>query len=205
MNDMKLVIATRNRQKLNEITAIFQLPQLEIVSAFDYPDLPDVVEDGDTFEENAVKKARVLALATGCWALADDSGLEVDALGGAPGVYSARFAGEEKDDRANNTQLLSKLQDQDNRGARFRCVVALASPSGETRRVEGRCEGTIAESERGDGGFGYDPVFIPEGHTQTFAELEPAEKHAVSHRGKALRAAHEKWGDMLASHPAEWP
>ncbi|OQA28950.1 MAG: Non-canonical purine NTP pyrophosphatase [Verrucomicrobia bacterium ADurb.Bin345] len=202
---MKLVIATRNRHKLDEIRAIFHQPALEIVSAFDFPEIPDVVEDGTTFEANALKKAVTLATATGCWALADDSGLEVDALSGEPGVYSARYAGEPVSYKANNEKLLANLEVAGDRTARFRCVIALSSPSGVARTVEGSCEGTIGLEERGEGGFGYDPVFIPEGHTLTFAELEPEAKHAISHRGRALRAAAELWGAMLEQHPADWP
>ena len=194
---MKLVIATRNKHKLEEIRAILSVPRLEIVSALDFPEVPDVVEDGETFEANAIKKAVALATATGLWALADDSGLEVDALGGAPGVYSARYAGEPASYPANNQKLLKNLAQARNRRARFRCVIALASPSGDVRTVDGRCEGAIAFEERGAGGFGYDPLFIPDGHTRTFAELEPAAKHAISHRGRALRKAQEEWGVLL--------
>ena len=202
---MKLVIATRNRHKLDEIRAILHQPSLEIVSAFDFPDIPDVVEDGATFEANAVKKAVTLATATGCWALADDSGLEVDALSGEPGVYSARYAGEPVSYKANNEKLLANLETVGDRTARFRCVIALSSPSGAARTVEGSVEGTIGFEERGTGGFGYDPVFIPEGHTLTFAELEPEAKHAISHRGRALRVAAERWGRMLEQYPPDWP
>ena len=194
---MKLVIATRNKHKLEEIREIFHIPGLEVVSAFDFPDVPDVVEDGETFEANAIKKAVTLAKATGLWALADDSGLEVDALNGAPGVYSARYAGEPVDYKANNRKLLQELQDAPNRSARFRCVIALSNPAGETRVVDGRCEGTIGFEERGDKGFGYDPLFIPEGHTVTFAEMDAAAKHAISHRGRALRSAAAQWAPLL--------
>lgn len=202
---MKLVIATRNKHKLEEIRAIFQHPALEIVSAFDFPDIPDVIEDGSTFEANAVKKAVELATATGLWALADDSGLEVDELNGEPGVYSARYAGEPVSYKANNEKLLAALEAVGDRTARFRCVIALSSPSGVARTVEGSCEGSVGFEERGEGGFGYDPLFVPEGYEQTFAELAPEDKHAISHRGNALRAAAEQWGEMLARDPADWP
>lgn len=202
---MKIVIATRNRHKLTEILEILSVPHLEVQSALDFPDVPDVVEDGATFEANAVKKAVALARATGLWALADDSGLEVDALGGAPGVYSARYAGEPVSYPANNRKLLNEMKHEKNRRARFRCVIALSSPSGRAHTLEGRCEGVIAREERGTHGFGYDPVFVPEGHTQTFGELEGAVKHGISHRGRALRKAAEAWGDMLATNPADWP
>ena len=208
---MKLVIATRNKHKLEEIREILGKPAphqrmlrvhgtgqgLDVVSAFDFPDVPDVVEDGETFEANAIKKAVTLAKATGLWALADDSGLEVDALNGEPGVYSARYAGEPVSPPANNRKLLAALKNVTNRKARFRCVVALSSPSGETRVVDGRCEGTIGFEERGSKGFGYDPLFIPDGHTVTFAEMDGAAKHAISHRGRALRRAAEEWGAVL--------
>lgn len=194
---MKLVIATRNKHKLEEIREIFHIPWLEVVSAFDFPDVPDVVEDGETFEANAIKKAVTLAKATGLWALADDSGLEVDALNGAPGVYSARYAGEPVDYKANNRKLLAELRTATDRSARFRCVIALSNPAGETRVVDGRCEGTIGFEERGEKGFGYDPLFIPEGHTVTFAEMDAAAKHAISHRGRALRRAAAEWAERL--------
>ncbi len=202
---MKLVIATRNKHKLEEIREIFRIPELEIVSALDYPDVPDVVEDGTTFEANAIKKAVTLAKATGLWALADDSGLEVDALNGEPGVYSARYAGEPASYPANNRKLLKALANSENRRARFRCVIALSGPDGRTRTVDGRCEGAIGFEERGQNGFGYDPLFIPDGHRQTFAELESGAKHAISHRGRALRKAQEEWGAMLSLGLAEWP
>lgn len=202
---MKLVIATRNQHKLEEIRAIFHVPGLEVASALDFPDVPDVVEDGVTFESNAIKKAVTLARATGLWAMADDSGLEVDALGGAPGVYSARYAGEPVSYKANNEKLLRELAAAPSRAARFRCVIALSDPAGRAETVEGRCEGAIASAERGAGGFGYDPLFIPEGHRQTFSEMPSAAKNAISHRGRALAKAADAWGRMLARAPAGWP
>jgi XTP/dITP diphosphohydrolase len=154
------------------------------------------VEDGETFQDNAMSKARVIAKATGEVALADDSGLEVDVLCGAPGVHSARFAGGDlprgrERDRANYEKLLSLLEgvEDANRTARFRCVVALADPSGRGESVEGVCEGKIGFAPDGCGGFGYDPVFIPLGHTRSFAALPQDVKNAVSHRALALRAA----------------
>jgi XTP/dITP diphosphohydrolase len=202
---MKIVIATRNKHKLEEIRAIFHQPKLELVCALDYPDVPDVAEDGETFEANAIKKAVSLAKATGLWSLADDSGLEVDALGGAPGVYSARYAGEPVSYPANNRKLLKELEQNPNRSARFRCVIALSSPDGKARTVDGRCEGVIAHEERGKQGFGYDPLFIPDGFSKTFAEMDADSKNAISHRGRALQKAMETWGAMLASNPARWP
>ncbi|MBN1269216.1 MAG: XTP/dITP diphosphatase [Kiritimatiellae bacterium] len=201
---MKLVLATRNPHKLREIREIFALPGLEIVSALDFPDVPEVVEDGDTFQENAIKKAMVLAMATKHWALADDSGLEVDALGGEPGVRSARFAGEPVDYEANNRRLLELLKDESNRRARFRCVLALSSPGGRVQIVEGTCEGTITREARGSSGFGYDPLFVPDGYSRTFAEMDAAEKNKLSHRARALEKAREKWGGILGGEGQEW-
>lgn len=202
---MKLVIATRNKHKLEEIKAIFDFAGLEVVSALDYPEIPEVVEDGQTFEANAIKKAFTLAMKTGTWALADDSGLEVDALNGAPGIYSARYAGEPVDYDANNKKLLRELKEKNDRKARFRCVMALSSPRGRAQVVEGVCEGHIIDEERGDKGFGYDPVFIPEGHERTFAEMAADEKNSMSHRARALTRAVEVWGQLLADLPEDWP
>jgi len=192
---MKLLIATRNAGKLREIRAILDLPGVEIVGADEVPGLPDVVEDRDTFEGNATKKAVELAAASGLLTLADDSGLEVDALGGEPGVYSARYAGEPSNDAANNSKLLAALDGVAHRTARFRCAIALATPDTKSATVDGRCEGRIGLEPRGDGGFGYDPLFIPDGHDQSFGELDPDVKHSISHRGAALAAAKAAWWD----------
>ena len=198
---MKLVIATRNKHKLEEIRAIFSPDTLELASALDFPDIPDVVEDGLTFEDNAIKKALTLARATGCWALADDSGLEVEALDGRPGVYSARYAGEPADYEANNRKLLAELKGQSDRRARFRCVVALADPSGKSRVVQGRCDGTIIDRSRGRAGFGYDPLFVPDGYTETFAEMSAELKNRISHRARALAEAKQAWSLFLNPEP----
>lgn len=190
----QMLVATRNRKKLAEILAILDLPEMELLSIDDFSgDLPEVEEDGDTFAANAIKKAVTLARCSNLLTLADDSGLEVDALDGAPGVYSARYAGEPCNDAANNHKLLEVLAGVDNRRARFRCVIALALPDGRTATVEGFCEGCIAPGPSGSGGFGYDPLFIPEGYTHTFAELGGDVKHRISHRGAALRAAVTAW------------
>ena len=194
---MRLLIATRNRHKLEEIRAILSVPGLELVGADEVPGLPEVEEDAPTFEGNAVKKARTLAQASGCWTLADDSGLEVDALGGAPGVTSARYAGPATSTPANNAKLLRELAGVADRRARFRCVLALCSPEGRAWTVEGRCEGQILEAPRGANGFGYDPLFVPEGREQTFAELPAGVKNGMSHRGQALQRAVAEWGGML--------
>lgn len=200
---MKLVIATRNPNKLEEIRAIFRINTLELIDLRSYPDLPPVEEDGTTFEENARKKANEAAFATQEWALADDSGLAVEALNGAPGVLSARYAGEPPDYGANNTKLLAELAGQMNRAAVFHCVIALSSPDGTARTVQGACRGTITQAPRGRAGFGYDPIFVPEGHTRTFAELEPQHKNAISHRAVALRLAASQWATILrAGNPA---
>jgi len=190
---MKLVIATRNAHKLEEIRAIFDFKNLEVLSAFDFPEIPDVVEDGNTLEANAIKKAVEIAKATGCWAMADDSGLEVDALAGAPGVYSARYAGEPCSYTANNDKLLRELSDKDDRSARFRTVVALSDPEGNVKTVSGECPGRIIEELRGTNGFGYDPLFVPEGYSETFAELDSEVKNRISHRARALHKAHDAW------------
>ncbi|MBN2702856.1 MAG: XTP/dITP diphosphatase [Pontiellaceae bacterium] len=194
---LKLVIATRNAHKLEEIQAIFDFANLEVLSAFDFPDIPDVIEDGETLEENATKKATEIAAATGCWTLADDSGLEVDALDGAPGVYSARYAGEHVSYADNNVKLLRELADKEDRSARFRTVIALSDPEGNVKLVSGECAGTIIEEGRGANGFGYDPLFVPNGYSETFAELSSEVKNRISHRANALQKAHEAWSEFL--------
>ena len=198
---MKILLATHNRHKIDEIREIFADFPIDFLSAADVPNLPEPVEDGDTFEANARKKAVELAQASGMWALADDSGLEVDALGGAPGVHSARYAGEPCNHARNNDKLLAALADvpPEKRTARFRCVAALASPDGDVRTVSGFCPGHIATERHGAAGFGYDPLFIPEGETQTFAELGPEIKNSMSHRGRAMARAKAEWGPLLRS------
>ncbi len=192
---MQLLIATRNAHKLVEIRAILELPGIVIVGADAFANLPDVVEDRDTFDGNATKKAVELAAASGLLTLADDSGLEVDALDGAPGVYSARYAGEPSDDTANNCKLLAALDRVTDRTARFRCAMALATPDGRSQTVDGRCEGRIGFEPRGCEGFGYDPLFIPNGYDESFGELAADVKHSISHRGAALAAAKAAWWD----------
>jgi len=202
---MKLLIASRNPHKLAEIRAIFKLPGMEIVGAHEIEGLPEIIEDGRTFHANAVKKAVSLAMLTKLWTLADDSGLEVEALNGAPGVYSARFAGEPANYVANNVKLLSLLETQENRAARFICVVALASPSGRAQIVEGVCRGRILRESRGEQGFGYDPLFAPDSHAQTFAQMDAALKNEISHRALALKQAMQTWSDLLGRAAADWP
>jgi len=194
---MKLLVATRNRHKLEEIRAIFRMDSLELLAASDIEGLPEVEEDGDTFEANAIKKAATMARESGLWTLADDSGLEVDALDGEPGVRSARYAGEPADYQANNDKLLRELGDSSNRRARFRCVIALSDPRGECRTVSGSCEGSIIDAPRGEAGFGYDPLFVPEGYDVTFAEMDAESKNRISHRGKALERAQKEWEGLF--------
>ncbi|MCL1856160.1 MAG: RdgB/HAM1 family non-canonical purine NTP pyrophosphatase [Kiritimatiellaeota bacterium] len=185
---MKVVIASGNRHKVEEICTILAAPGREFLCMADFPSLPEVVEDGVTFSENALKKARAIAEATGLWALGDDSGLEVDALGGAPGVFSARYAGTHGDDAANIAKLLAELGGRADRGAQFHCALALVAPDGRHWEVSGICRGAIVAECRGAGGFGYDPLFVPDGHERTFAELSASEKNAISHRFRALSA-----------------
>ena len=185
---MLLVLATKNRGKIREIQKILEMPGLEFRSLSDYPYIPEVVEDGPTFLDNALKKAELTALATGEWTLADDSGLEVDALEGAPGVYSARFAGEGATDEANYRKLLSLMAGvpDNGRGARFVCTMVLFSPEGDRKQAQGNCAGTVTRAPRGEHGFGYDPVFFVPEYEKTMAELPPEEKNRISHRARAL-------------------
>jgi XTP/dITP diphosphohydrolase len=184
-----LVLATRNRKKREEIAEILGDLSLELADLTRFPQAPEVVEDGDTFEANAWKKAVEVARALGQWTLGEDSGLVVPALKGRPGVFSARYAGKQGDDEANNDKLLAELAPlpEDHRAAYYVCTAALADPSGDVKAVvEGRCHGIIVKERRGTGGFGYDPLFlIPEYH-QTFGELSSRIKHALSHRARAL-------------------
>jgi XTP/dITP diphosphohydrolase len=188
----RLVLATRNAHKITELHAILASAGLDVdlVGADAYPDVPDVKETGTTFAANALLKAHALAHATGLPAIADDSGLCVDVLGGAPGIFSARWSGTHGDDRANLELLLAQLSDIDDahRGAHFACAAALALPDGTERVIEGQLLGTLRHTPVGDGGFGYDPILQPLGDTRTCAELTPDEKNAISHRGNAFRA-----------------
>lgn len=181
-----LVVATRNKNKLREFREILKDLQIEILSLDDFGPTPEAIEDGETFDENAYKKAIHTAKILGLPAIADDSGLVVEALDGAPGVYSARFAGANATDNENCDKLLNALQGVDNRRAYFQCVLSIAVPSGPALTYEARCNGIIIDEKRGDNGFGYDPIFYFEELGKTFAELSSEEKHRVSHRGKAL-------------------
>ncbi len=189
---MKVLVASRNPKKLEEMQRILRehLDQVAVLGLDDVAPYDEPVEDQPTFEGNALLKARAGALATGLPSLADDSGLCVDALNGMPGVLSARWSGPPRSDERNNELLLAQLGDvpDERRTAHFTCAVALVLPDGTERVVEGRMDGRIIREQRGSGGFGYDVLFHADGHEATTAELSPAEKDAVSHRGKALRA-----------------
>jgi XTP/dITP diphosphohydrolase len=197
---MEIVLATRNKKKIEEIKRITADLPVTILSLDNFPNCPETVEDKDTFEENAVKKAVEVCQCTGKLSLADDSGLEVDALNGAPGVYSARYAGGTSvNDVRNYEKLLAEIKDvpDDKRGAQFVCCIALSFPDGTVKTFFGCTKGSISRVPRGKTGFGYDPVFIPEGNKRTFAEMTGSEKDSLSHRGKAL----EKLTDFLHSQP----
>lgn len=197
---MLLVLGTRNKKKRVEIAEILGDLGFELGDLTAWPDLPDVDETGDTFEANARLKATAFATGTGHWALGEDSGLVVPALGGAPGVYSARYAGIQGDDAANNAKLLADLaaMTDDQRDAYYVCTAALADPAGRVHAVvEGRCHGRILREPRGTGGFGYDPLFEIREYHRTFGELSAAVKHALSHRGRALTRLRPVLRDLL--------
>lgn len=185
---MKLLVATKNAGKLREIENLFAERGIEVYGLDSLPTLPDVVEDGDSFTANARKKALEVAAAAGCLTLADDSGLVVPALDGAPGIFSARYAGENANDQQNNRRLIDELVSvaQEERNAHFCCVIALADPQGRCRTFEGQLHGRLLDRLRGDQGFGYDPLFLVPEYGQTLAELPLEIKNRISHRGKAL-------------------
>ena len=182
-----VVLATHNRHKLVELQRILDGAPIKLVSGLDL-DVPDVEETGETFADNALLKARACVEATGLPSIADDSGLVVDALGGAPGVRSARYAGEGADDDANLRLVLDRVGAATERAARFVCVAALVTPDGREVTEDGVMEGVLTDAPRGGGGFGYDPIFIATGKQRTNAELTPDQKDAISHRGAAFRA-----------------
>jgi XTP/dITP diphosphohydrolase len=189
----KLLLATRNKGKIEEFRRILeaQAPgEIELVGLEQYPDLHDVVEDGQTFQENALKKAREMCEGSGIPAIADDSGLCVDFLDGAPGIFSARWAGSHGDDIANTAKVLEQMKgvSDENRGAHFTCVAALYLPDGRSHCEEAEFHGSILRVPVGDHGFGYDPIFCPQGYSISSAEMSAHEKDAISHRGKSLRA-----------------
>ena len=189
----ELVLASGNKGKLAEFQRLLEGLDVQIHSMKEYPEIGEIVEDGSTFAENALIKARAVCKATGKPAMADDSGLAVDALNGAPGIYSARFAGEQRSDADNNAKVLQLLEgvEDGKRTARFFCVIAIVLPDGREYTAEGTCEGTILRALRGEGGFGYDPLFYVESLDKTFAELTMEEKNRISHRGHANRKAVE--------------
>jgi XTP/dITP diphosphohydrolase len=196
---LKIILATRNKGKVEELIHLLEGLPVSITSLADHPEVPEVVEDGETFRDNARKKAREVTSATGAWTLADDSGLAVKALDGRPGVYSARYAGKNGDHQANNEKLLAEMKDvpDGERQAAFVCAMVLASPDGREWDVEKHCEGEIAFEPKGSGGFGYDPLFFVPQFGRTMAELSMEEKNSISHRGKALRAIKEVLLELL--------
>ena len=200
----QVVLGSRNPGKAREIAALLNPLGIELLSVTEFPGVADVVEDGSSFEENASKKARETALAVNRWVIAEDSGLAVDALGGAPGIYSARFSGEGATDEKNNQKLIQELEGVPDakRGAKYVCHVAVADATGEVRlNVECECRGWITTEPRGSNGFGYDPYFlIPEYH-QTFGELSPLVKKVLSHRARAMRSVTQDLVKALASQP----
>ena len=184
---MKFILATHNPGKLREMSDILSHLGVEVVSPADVGITVEVEETGTTFAENAMLKAKAICAASGLPAIADDSGLCVDALNGGPGVYSARYGGEGLDDKGRYTLLLNSMRGQTTRAAHFACAIACAFPDGKTLTSEGRCDGAIAFAPLGEGGFGYDPVFLVPEKGKTFGQLTAEEKSAISHRGKALR------------------
>jgi XTP/dITP diphosphohydrolase len=192
-----IVLATRNAGKVKELQQLLKNFPIEVKSLNDFGPIPEVEEDGETFDDNAYKKALFTAKALGLPAMADDSGLVVEALGGAPGVKSARYAGENATDEENIARLLDKMNGEENRRAAFECVISIAVPSGPALTYEGRCEGKIAHEPKGTSGFGYDPVFFYPELNRTFAELNSEEKNRVSHRGKALAGVGEEFDKVL--------
>lgn len=196
-NPLSMVIATRNNGKTSEIRTLLEGFPIEIKNLDDFGPIPPVVEDGTTFEENAYKKASFTARILGIPALADDSGLSVKALDGAPGVWSARYAGEDATDRQRYEMLLREMDGKENREAAFECVISIAVPTGPALTYEACCEGLITRQPKGNNGFGYDPVFYYPPLDKTFAELAPDEKNEVSHRGKALMEVGEEFEKIM--------
>jgi XTP/dITP diphosphohydrolase len=197
MIDRPLVLATRNKGKIAEFKTLFSGFPIEMKSLNDFGPIPEVVEDGKTFEDNAYKKAHFTAKVLGFPALADDSGLVVEALGGQPGVFSARYAGEGAGDEANILKLLKAMEGVSDRRAAFECVIAIAVPRGPALIYSGRCEGEIARGRTGKNGFGYDSVFFYQPLGRTFAEMSQEEKNRVSHRGKAMAKLLKEFDKVL--------
>ena len=195
------MLATHNAHKVDEIRRILAATDIELVGLDEFSDIGEVAETGATFAENALLKAHATAQATEMVAIADDSGIAVDALNGMPGVLSVYWAGRARDDAANLRLVLEQIEDvpDERRGAAFVCAAAVATPDGRDLVVEGRLEGTLAREPRGGGGFGYDPIFVPAGERRTTAEMSAAEKDAISHRGAAFRALVPLLDDLLGS------
>ncbi len=192
-----LVLASTNNGKTRELKERLQGYPVDIKNLSDFGTIPEVIEDGETFDDNAYKKASFTARVLGYPALADDSGLCVDALGGAPGVYSARYAGENATDQDNVDKLLEDMKNEENRKAAFECVISIAVPTGAALTYEGRCEGVLTREPAGDNGFGYDPLFFFPELNKTFAQLSMEEKAKVSHRGKALQEITQEMDKIL--------
>lgn len=192
-----IVLATTNKGKTREITTLLKGFNVEIKNLDDFGPIPEVIEDGDTFDDNAYKKASFTARILGYPAMADDSGLCVDALDGAPGVYSARYAGEHASDADNVDKLINSLKGVENRNAAFKCVISIAVPTGAALTYEGECKGVITEKPAGNNGFGYDPLFFYPEFNKTFAQLTIAEKGLVSHRGKALKEISDEMDKII--------
>ncbi|KAF0823373.1 XTP/dITP diphosphatase [Cytobacillus firmus] len=196
----EVIIATKNAGKAREFERMFKPLGYEVKTLLDYPDFQDVEETGSTFEENAILKAEAVSKALGRMVIADDSGLIIDALGGKPGIYSARYAGEEKNDQKNMDKVLDELESipDHKRQARFYCALAIASPGKTTATVAGTCEGHILKEKRGTYGFGYDPIFFAEEKNKAMAELMPEEKSQISHRANALQKLEELLPSFVA-------
>ena len=199
---MQIVLATRNKGKIRELARIFaqELPEVELIGTDNFPDLVDVDEIEDSFEGNALLKARAVCEFTNLPAIADDSGLAVDHLGGAPGIYSARYSGTHGDDLANLKKVLEEMIGIENRRAQFVCAAAFVAPNGYEKVLRAEMTGNLITEPRGNNGFGYDPIFIPDGQKLTTGEMEPALKDSISHRGKAMRAlAH-----LISTEQTKW-
>ncbi|GGH83674.1 XTP/dITP diphosphohydrolase [Pullulanibacillus pueri] len=194
----KIVIASKNKGKIKEFETLFQTFDVEILSLLDFPEAVDVEETGTTFEANARLKAEEIARVYQCVAIADDSGLVVDALDGRPGVYSARFAGGQKNDKENIKKVLQELEGvpAEQRTAHFTCVLAISCPQRPTRFVSGECQGIITEKPSGSSGFGYDPIFYVPEYKKTFAEISAEEKNEISHRAQAMKKLKDIWPEI---------
>ena len=199
---MQIVLATRNKGKIRELARIFaqELPEVELIGTDNFPELADVEESEDSFEGNALLKARAVCEFTNLPAIADDSGLAVDHLAGAPGIYSARYSGTHGDDLANLKKVLEEMIGIENRRAQFVCAAAFVAPNGYEKVLRAEMTGNLITEPRGNNGFGYDPIFIPDGQKLTTGEMEPALKDSISHRGKAMRAlAH-----LISTEQTNW-